>query len=398
MFPKLYPKTVYDPVDDGEGNGYGILSDCIECKISETLNGEYKLDMLYPLGGIHYEEIAEGAIIYAKRDNLDNWQLFRIAEVDVDYITRQMTIYAPHISRDLENVAFQLGTDKQPGTTWIDRLNNSAFYKTSKEFLFAYASDVPTLTRTKKWTYTLGQNLLDFLLSACLYMDGTTRKFELEFDNHKVTVHRRRGTDTNFQVRYGKNLTSLTSKDLTEHKYYGCIPVYKYNRTIPMVGDAEFQIFGNFTTAADFNQNDPTKRAYTVVEFSNEQVTDAGATWDESDGISAEEENAIKTALNSLARDWNAEQKENRERFAGVTIDFDYLDLAKAAQYWTGPKPEEVNADIGDTITVFYGGNETRTEITSIVYDCLKERYEQITAGQLRPTLAKTIKLIARRG
>ena len=38
-------------------NGLGCLNDATSCVVSETLNGEYELEMEYPVNGIHYSDI-----------------------------------------------------------------------------------------------------------------------------------------------------------------------------------------------------------------------------------------------------------------------------------------------------------------------------------------------------
>ena len=35
-------------------NGLGCLYDATYCSVKETLNGEYELEMEYPVNGIHY--------------------------------------------------------------------------------------------------------------------------------------------------------------------------------------------------------------------------------------------------------------------------------------------------------------------------------------------------------
>ena len=39
-------------------NGIGTLSSAISCVVYQVLNGEYELQMEYPVNGIHFSEIA----------------------------------------------------------------------------------------------------------------------------------------------------------------------------------------------------------------------------------------------------------------------------------------------------------------------------------------------------
>lgn len=396
MFPTLHETTLTALPTN---NGYGMLSDAIECSISETLNGEYSLSLTYPLGGLHSEELAEGRILCAKRDNTGNRQLFRIAEIDTDYIARTVQVYAPHISRDLNDYALAMDTsysvDNGTRNDWISILNDDDDdYYVSCRFTFSVVSD-STLRKAKTLKYEAGQSVLSFLIDN--EKNKTTPPlWELEFDNFQVKFMQHRGTDSNITVRYGKNLTGLVSHDKKEYPYYGCIPSFTYSISTQN-HNANVKIYGDMKRSSDFSATDPLRRAHTVVDFPAEQVAEAGAVFDDSDGINATEEASIKAALATLATEWLAEQKDGRDTAGGVTVDFEYLDLAKAANYWSGPTPQELTADIGDYVTVIYGDVEERSEIVAVGYDVIKERYNAITAGQLRPTLAKTIKTIARR-
>ena len=46
--------------------GLGCLNDATSCVVKETLNGEYELEMEYPVNGIHYADIQLRRIIFAK--------------------------------------------------------------------------------------------------------------------------------------------------------------------------------------------------------------------------------------------------------------------------------------------------------------------------------------------
>ena len=57
MILKIFPSdtTSYDTV-------HGYLPDAISCKVSEERSGAFDLEMEYPLSGVRYDELAEGAI------------------------------------------------------------------------------------------------------------------------------------------------------------------------------------------------------------------------------------------------------------------------------------------------------------------------------------------------
>ena len=58
MKPILYPagETQF------QNNGLGRLSDMVKCLVTEERNGQYELEMQYPITGIHYKDITEVTI------------------------------------------------------------------------------------------------------------------------------------------------------------------------------------------------------------------------------------------------------------------------------------------------------------------------------------------------
>ena len=53
MKPILYEATETEFVS----NGIGRLSDAVSCTVLEERNGQYELEMEYPVTGIHYKDL-----------------------------------------------------------------------------------------------------------------------------------------------------------------------------------------------------------------------------------------------------------------------------------------------------------------------------------------------------
>ena len=77
MKPILYPagETQF------KNNGLGRLSEATKCLVTEERNGQYELEMQYPVTGRHYKEIIEERIIAARHDDSDDVQPFRIYKI-----------------------------------------------------------------------------------------------------------------------------------------------------------------------------------------------------------------------------------------------------------------------------------------------------------------------------
>lgn len=400
MFPVIH--SVGATPDNSFTNGRGVLSDCLECKVTETLNGDYSLSMRYPLNGIHADEIERGRIITADTNKQVSHQLFRIDEVDKNYITGEISVYALHISRDLKNYSLYLDDNLTDGVwrnrayDWISVLNDSTNYKNTCPFTFEMPDNIHT--RALKMNYTPGQSILDFILeNEKLKRDPPL--FEMAFIGYAVKFYwKRRGTQYDFSVRYGRNLTSMETKEKQELNYYACIPCFRYKATITTgSGTREIEkfLYGDFNTASDYLATNPTRNAYTVKEYQADEIKEK-FDFDDSDGLSSAEKTGIVSALNQLAREWNADNADGRADPGPFTINFTFVETNRQSDYWFKPNEGTFNGGVGDYIYIYHEDFGRRSaEIVQTVYDNLAERFDSITAGQPIKTLARTIRAIA---
>ena len=74
MIPILFAPTATNFTT----NGIGRLSDAVSCTVHEARNGEFELEMEYPVDGAHYAAIVHSAIIVAKPSARRSNQAFRI--------------------------------------------------------------------------------------------------------------------------------------------------------------------------------------------------------------------------------------------------------------------------------------------------------------------------------
>lgn len=80
-------------------NGLGSLPDAASCYVTEERNGEYELEMEYPLTGRRYTELQKRRIIFAKPNPYDDPQPFRIYAITKP-LHGIVTVHAAHISYD----------------------------------------------------------------------------------------------------------------------------------------------------------------------------------------------------------------------------------------------------------------------------------------------------------
>ena len=213
MKPILYPANESEFVN----NGLGRLSEATKCLVTEERNGQYELEMMYPITGLHYADICEERIIAARHDDSGDIQPFRIYK-----ITRPMngmvTVYARHISYQLSKVTvtpFTANTCADalegmlihaegdcPFSIWTDRLLEANF-----------SVNVPSTFRS----------LLGGVSGSILDVFGPG---EYEWDKFTVKFHSHRGRDDSVMIRWGKNMTDVKKTTDSGNIWTGVLPFW----------------------------------------------------------------------------------------------------------------------------------------------------------------------------
>jgi phage minor structural protein len=80
---------------DFTSNGLAVLNECIKCVITEKLNGEYELEIEYPLN------VEKALYIQIYNIVKVDGQLFRIVNINRDSKENKVTLLARHIFYDL---------------------------------------------------------------------------------------------------------------------------------------------------------------------------------------------------------------------------------------------------------------------------------------------------------
>ena len=180
-------------------NGLGILKDCISAKVCEVLNGEFNINITYPVGGYLYPNLVEDNIIvtdvgYGKR------QAFRIKNVNkrLDNIE----VYATHIFYDLnDNLIEDIYPKGQTGETVINYILSHAQYEHN---FIGYSN----ITKTSTARY-IRKNLVESLIGEDSNSFINRWGGEIIRDNYNITMVNKRGIANGMQIRYAKNLTGI---------------------------------------------------------------------------------------------------------------------------------------------------------------------------------------------
>ena len=358
MKPILYPagETQF------RNNGLGRLSEATKCLVTEERNGQYELEMQYPVTGRHYKEIVEERIIAAKHDDTDDIQPFRIYK-----ITRPMngivTVSARHITYQLSKVAvmpFEAGNCAEalaglitnsvgdcPFNIWTDKLLEAHYHV-----------DVPSSFRS----------LLGGVSGSILDIYGPG---EYEWDRFTVKFHAHRGTDQNVYIRYGKNMTDVKKTTDTSNLWTGILPYWAgtdETEQAILVTLPEQVIYSDYTDNYVY-------RMVVPVDFS----------------ASFETQPTVEQ-LRSRAQSY---VRNNAADGIPASIDVSFIALWQTEEYKDWAPLQKLK--LCDTVTVYHKGLgiENKAKIVSVTYDVLLERYEKMTIGEVKSSLGDSIRQIS---
>lgn len=200
-------------------NGLGSLNDATACFVSEKLNGEYELEMSYPVDGIHYKDLVLGRIILAKPNTHNQPQPFRIYAISKP-INKVVTVNAQHISYDLSGITVKGAVENYAYT--VEEVFEYIRKMAIRNHPYIFSSDV---TKTGNMCLSKPRSVRSILGTddnAILSIFGG----EYEFDMYDVKLHQHRGTNRGVVIEYGKNLTDLKQEENIKEMYTAVYPYY----------------------------------------------------------------------------------------------------------------------------------------------------------------------------
>lgn len=351
MIPILFEGNVQSFTN----NGLGRLADAITCKVTEERNGQFELELTYPITGIHYADIQENRIIFAKTEDGGNNQAFIIYKISRP-LNGIITVNAQHISYLLNGFVVMPFT----AVSCADAISKIAA-NTVISTPFAYHTDVES---TVSFNLDAPRSVRGLLGGEQGSLLDTYGGYDYKFDNFDVYLYTNRGQDNGVSIRYGKNLTGLKSDLDTTNVYTGIVPFWQDNEGGNTVYLPEKVVLSDH--AGDY----PYKIIKTV-DFSSEFETEPTIS-------------QLRTRAQSYISSSSAWKLRN-------SIDVSFIDLAQTDEYKNIAPLERVK--LCDLVTVIYSklGVNVKTKVIKTVYNVLKERYDSISLGDTTYTLAKAI-------
>nr|DAS56866.1 MAG TPA: tail protein [Caudoviricetes sp.] len=353
MKPVLYESTE----KQFNHNGIGTLADAISCIVIEERNGSYELEMEYPLGGIHYEEIKNNNIVLAVPSDGKQAQPFRIYKITRP-IGGVVSVYAEHISYDLSGIPVRPFKASDCASALRGLVENSMI-----------ANPFNT------WTDIAGSGKYEQKLPASFrsrlagtqgsILDSFGNGAELEFDRLTVKVYQNRGHDNGVTIRYGKNLTDLKQDESIESVYTATIAYWTKEEN-----DKEEVVIGEIQYLP--NHADYPKERVFVLDCSSDF-----------------ENKPTKEQLNNKAMQYI---RSNNLGIPKVSIDVSFIQLWQTEEYKNIVSLERVS--LCDTVHIVFEklGVDATAKVIKTEYNVLTDRYDKVTLGEARSNFAETIK------
>ena len=360
-YPRLFDGTASDMDAFADALGRGVLSDATSCTVTEQLNGEYELELTYPIDGQHFELIGTGKIIAARPyRNAPRVQPFRIY-AESRPLNGEVTFYARHISYDALGVPVRPFVAASAAAALVT-LTQSVVIQCP----FTFATNIES---AGNFALERPAKLQSVLLGTGEGSLTAAYGGELVRDGYSIQLLQRRGADRGARIVYGRNLIDLTQEKSIEEMYDAVYPYY--------VNDS----------SEEGEQAGVTELADALVLISVESAADAknvcmlDLSNDFDETPSAEQMQQAAAAY----IDKNGLDKPK------VTLSVKYVDLSRTQEY-----ADMVNLDhieLGDTVTVQYArlGVHVKARVTALTYDVLRDEYESLTVGDAQENLSGII-------
>lgn len=347
-YPILYSATE----TNFNHNGIGILSHCLSCEVTEEANGSFEFAMQYPMDGVHFECIADRAIIKARADQFREPQLFRVYAITKP-MTGIVTVLAEHISYDLSGIPVSPFSATSAQAALYGLKNNAAV-----DCPFDFWTDKGTTADFKVSAPASIRSRLGGVAGSILDVYGG----EYEFDNYTVKLHNSRGQNRGVSVRYGKNLTDIRQEQNCSSVATGVYPYW-------------MDINGkNLVELPEKIINAP--GTYNFVKI---RTLDLSAYW---------ETNPTVEQLRATAENY---VEENKIGIPSVSLTVSFAQLDQTEEYKHLKLLERVS--LFDTVNVEFPalGVSATAKAVKMVYDVLADRVKSVTLGSVRANIADTI-------
>lgn len=352
-------------------NGLGALPDATSCIVTEERNGEYEVEMEYPLTGSHFHDIQKRRILCVKPNPYDDFQPFRIYSITKP-INGIVTVHAAHLSYDTSGSIVKLfPADAGSASEAMSYLKNFSVPFTPFTF-FTNVGKTGTMSVPKPSSI---RSLLGGSAGSILDTFGG----EYLFDKWNISLLESRGTNRGVTIRYGKNMTDLEQEENDTDFYTGVYPFwYSESEDGGLVTLSTNNGIVNAPGTYDFVKIMP-------LDLSSENFSKETT---DSEGYTTTIEKPTEAELLAAAQKYIA---DNKIGIPKVSLDVSFVMLAQSDEYKDFARLETVK--LCDTVTVEFEklGVKTTAKCVKTVYNVLTGKYNSIELGEPKSSLAETV-------
>ena len=358
MIPRIYDRTF----ENYESNGLGLLRDVIECYVEEESNGIFELFIKYPVDSFLCEYIQRENIIKADASKSLKGQLFRIYHVSkpLDGI---ISAYARHITFDLANDTLNEDIKLQDMT--CQGAGNSMLSRGDFSSKFTIHSDIEMVGNYSMDRKTDCLSAIAGTRGSLIDTFGNGPK--LLRDNFDIHILKRRGSDNNVLIAYGKNLTGFELEEddsdlITRIKPYA---TYTDDEQNPHI------VYG---TAVDSSRID----SYSVIR----------SVWMDFSDKFKEDEEVTQSKLNQMAINYFTNNKCDLPK---MTYKVEFELLSQTEEYKDYEILEDIDMDDGVYIFNSKYGIRDQAKVVKTKYNPIAEKYISIELGEPRTSLSNIL-------
>lgn len=357
-YPRLFDNNIYTMDQYQDNLGLGTLTDATACKVTEILNGEYELELTYPMTGEHFSELQTGRIIVARPyRNAAALQPFEIYD-ESRAIGGQVTFYAQHISYKALGVPIRPVT-AQNAQAAVSLVASNAVISCP----FTLTTDMTAAgTFAMEKPATLQNVLLGSSDSLVSVYGGDVLR-----DGYSIQLLKHRGMDRGARIVYGRNLVDLTQEKSIAEMYDSVYPFFvetDENENTRLVELADTLVLITAPNKAS------AKKVY---------MLDLSSEFDETPN---------QAQMLQATNDYIAKNSLDKPK---VSLSLKYVDLSRTQEYADLKNLDHI--ELGDDVTVQFEslGVDVTARVSKIVYDCLLDANESIDVGDVRTNVVDTI-------
>lgn len=353
--------------------GQGYLDDALSCVIKEELNGQFILEMDYPVNGKLYKDLKNQAIIQSDYGHVMKAQRFVIKKVTVSS-SMVAHVYAEHISYITADIPLKrsLGVADAPANVALAQWTGALLYNPN----ITTDSNISTPI-THRWEPHIYQNARTVLGGQ----DGSILDLyhgEYKFDNLHIQLLKKRGRTSNTMLAYGRNITSLEQEESILETPTGIYPFVKEthhddknNSTDTVHYLPELTLDGQYTKYYSHKR-------ILMVDFSDKfSNSDDKDNKDNKPKYSDEE-------LRKLAKEYLLNNEVGKPK---VSMKVSAVDISKSYEMRSTRWTEEL--DLADEVDVYFEllGIKTKAKVVGVTWNVLNDVYDEFVIGEKRASL-----------